>query len=113
MTYKRGDVVVVPFPNSDGKTYKPRPVLIVDADNVRRQYDDNVAVMVTSVPRTDQGSVAIPLSDVRAKPMGLLSDSWVVAYQIATFTDSQIRKSIGFCPNMADIDDALRLTFGV
>lgn len=34
MTYKRGDVVLALFPDSNLRTAKPRPVLVVLADNL-------------------------------------------------------------------------------
>jgi mRNA-degrading endonuclease toxin of MazEF toxin-antitoxin module len=35
MTDKRGDVVLALFPDSNLRTAKPRPVLVVQADNLR------------------------------------------------------------------------------
>ncbi|MFB2894590.1 type II toxin-antitoxin system PemK/MazF family toxin [Aerosakkonemataceae cyanobacterium BLCC-F50] len=34
MSYNRGDVVLVLFPNSDLRTAKRRPALVVQADNL-------------------------------------------------------------------------------
>ncbi len=34
MTCKRGDVILVRFPNSDQATYKKRPALVVQADGL-------------------------------------------------------------------------------
>lgn len=38
MTYNRGDVVLVLFPNSDLRTAKRRPALVVQADNLGTDY---------------------------------------------------------------------------
>ena len=44
----RGDVVLVWFPNSDLKTFKRRPALVVQADGLNTGLPQVVAAMITS-----------------------------------------------------------------
>jgi mRNA interferase MazF len=47
-SYKRGDVVLVPFPFTDLTAVKQRPALIISADVFNSTRDDVVVVAVTS-----------------------------------------------------------------
>jgi mRNA interferase MazF len=41
MTYKRGDVILVRFPNSDLKGFKKRPALIIQGDGLNTGLPQN------------------------------------------------------------------------
>jgi mRNA interferase MazF len=45
---KRGDVILVPFPHSDLRTAKPRPALVVQADNLQTGLPQIIVAMITS-----------------------------------------------------------------
>ncbi|MEH1949065.1 MAG: type II toxin-antitoxin system PemK/MazF family toxin [Nostoc sp.] len=47
-TFKRGDVVLVLFPNSNLTTAKTRPALIVQADNLQTGLPQVIVAMITS-----------------------------------------------------------------
>ena len=47
-SYKRGEVVLVLYPNSDLRTAKTRPALIVQADDLHTGLPQVVVVMITS-----------------------------------------------------------------
>ena len=47
-TYKRGDVILVIFPDSNLRTAKPRPALVVQADNLQTGLPQVVMAMITS-----------------------------------------------------------------
>ena len=46
--YKRGDVILVLFPNSDLRTAKTRPALIVQADNLGTGLPQIIVAMISS-----------------------------------------------------------------
>jgi mRNA interferase MazF len=46
--YKRGDIVLVLFPNSNLQRAKKRPALIVQADNLQTDLPQVIVTMVTS-----------------------------------------------------------------
>ncbi|WP_228056261.1 type II toxin-antitoxin system PemK/MazF family toxin [Microcoleus sp. LEGE 07076] len=48
MSCNRGDVVLVLFPNADLRTAKPRPVLIVQANNLGTGLGQTITAMITS-----------------------------------------------------------------
>lgn len=48
MTFKRGDVVLVLFPNANLQTAKRRPAVVVQSDNLQTGLPQNVLAMITS-----------------------------------------------------------------
>lgn len=46
--YKRGDVILVLDPNSDLQTYKKRPALLVQADDVNIELRQRIVALITS-----------------------------------------------------------------
>ncbi|MEH2282283.1 MAG: type II toxin-antitoxin system PemK/MazF family toxin [Nostoc sp.] len=113
-TFKRGDVVLVLFPNSNLTTAKTRPALIVQADNLQTGLPQVIVAMITSqMFRAGHPSrVTILLSSPEGQQSGLLADSVVMADNLATITLSAIYQIIGSLPT-ANIDQALRDTLGL
>lgn len=112
--YKRGDVVLVLFPNSDLRTAKTRPALIVQAENLETGLPQVIVAMITSkVFRANHPSrVLIRLSSDDGKQSGLLTDSVVMTDNLATILEIAIDRKIGTLP-MQEIDKALRHTLGL
>ena len=112
--YKRGDVVLVLFPHSDLRTAKPRPALVVQADNLQTGLSQTIVAMITSnLSRTNHPSrVLVTLSTPAGQQSGLLTDSVVMTDNLATATDNAVDRAIGTLP-MADIEKALRHTLGL
>ncbi|MCC5641778.1 type II toxin-antitoxin system PemK/MazF family toxin [Nostoc sp. CHAB 5824] len=110
-TFKRGDVVLVLFPNSNLTTAKTRPALIVQADNLQTGLPQVIVAMITSqMFRAGHPSrVTILVSSPEGQQSGLLADSVVMADNLATITLSAIYQVIGSLPT-ANIDQALRDT---
>jgi len=48
LTSKRGDVVLVLFPNSNLRTAKPQPALLDQADNLQTGLPQVIVAMITS-----------------------------------------------------------------
>ena len=111
---KRGDVILVLFPHSDLRTAKPRPALVVQADNLQTGLPQVVIAMITSrVFRADHPSrVTVPLSAPAGQQSGLLTDSVVMTDNLATVAETEIDRIIGKLP-MTQIDEALRHTLGL
>ena len=112
--YKRGDVVLVLFPNSNLRTAKTRPVLVVQADNLQTGLSQVIVAMVSSqMSRANHRSrVTVIQSSPEGQQSGLLSDSVVMTDNLATITDSAIYRVIGSLP-MADVDTSLRQTLNL
>ena len=114
LTLKRGDVVLVLFPNSDLKTAKPRPALIVQMDNLENGLSQVIVAMITSrLFRADHASrVLIKLDSPAGKTSGLLTDSVVMTDNLATISEIAIDRVIGKIP-MGAVDKALKHTLGL
>ena len=114
MNYRRGDVILVRFPNSDLKTYKKRPALIVQDDRVNTGLPQAVIALITSnMTRTGPTRVIFKHNAPAGRTMGLLSDSVVVTDNLATVLEREIDKAIGHCPDMPLVDQALKQTLGL
>lgn len=113
-TYKRGDVVLVLFPHSDLRTAKPRPALIVQADNLQTGLPQVIVAMITSkLSRASHPSrVLVTLSTPAGQQSGLLTDSVVMTDNLATIAEIALDRVIGILP-MSDVDRALRHTLGL
>lgn len=108
-TYKRGDVILVLFPDSNLVTAKPRPGLIVQADHLQTGLPQVIVAMITSkMFRANHPSrVTILLSTSEGQKSGLLTDSVVMTDNLATIFESAVDRVIGSLP-MAQVDVALR-----
>ncbi len=71
MKTRRGDVVLVLYPNSDLRTAKRRPALVLQRNNLASGLDQTIVAMISSNPaRAGHPSrVSIPL----ASPAGRAS----------------------------------------
>lgn len=113
--FKRGDVVLVLFPNSDLRTAKRRPALIVQENELETGLGQVVIAMISS-NRARSGHpsrVLIARDDENFGETGLLMDSIVMTDNVATVLENEIDKTIGRVSPMNSVDRALRHTFGL
>jgi mRNA interferase MazF len=114
MSYRRGDVVLVLFPNSDLVTFKKRPALVVQDNALSTGLRQTIVALITSnLARTGPTRVVVRKQDPVGRTMGLLADSVIVADNLATVLDREIDKAIGRCAAMAQVDRALKRTLGL
>jgi len=114
MSYKRGDVVIIRFPNSDLKTYKKRPALVVQADDLNTGISQKIVAMITSnTDRSGPTRIFVEKNSRLGEQMGILSDSVVVADNLATILEREIDKVIGMCTATTAVDQALRKVFAL
>jgi mRNA interferase MazF len=113
-TFRRGDVVLVLFPHSNLRTAKPRPALVIQADELQTRLPQLIVAMITSrMFRSDHRSrITVLFSSPEGRQSGLLSDSVVMTDNIATIALSEIDRAIGKLP-MARVDEAIRHTLGL
>ncbi len=109
--HKRGDVVLVLFPHSDLRTAKPRPALIVQADDLDTGLPQVIVAMITSrMFRANHPSrVVVKLNTSQGRDSGLLADSVIMTDNLATITGMAIERVIGKLP-MKEVDKALKHT---
>lgn len=112
--YKRGDVILVLFPDSNLRTAKPRPALVVQADHLQTGLPQVIVAMITSkMFRANHPSrVTVLLSTSEGQQSGLLTDSVVMTDNLATVAESAIDRVIGSLP-MLKVDAALRHTLNL
>jgi len=115
MNLPRGDFALVYFPHSDLRTVKLRPVLIVQAENLKTGLAQVIVAMVSSnMSRASHASrVTVLLDDPAAAETGLKSDSVIMTDNLATIETQLIKRRIGHMPGMEAVDDALRNTLAL
>ena len=87
--YKRGDIVVVPFPFADKSKSKKRPALIISNTRVNRT-GDYLMVQITSVQKSDGLSIKINRDDFSSNE--LLLKSYVRLHKIFLLNETLILK---------------------
>jgi mRNA interferase MazF len=115
MPNRRGDVVLVLFPESNLRTAKRRPALVVQADSLQTGLPQTIVAMITSNPaRAGHPSrVAVSQSSPEGRQMGLRADSIIMTDNLATVLENEIDRPIGHCDDLNAVDAALRHTFGL
>jgi mRNA interferase MazF len=113
-TCKRGDVVLGLFPDSNLRTAKSRPALVVQADNLQTGLAQVIVAMITSrMFRANHPSrVTVLRASSDGEQSGLLTDSVVMTDNLATIAESEIDRVIGSIP-MSKVDVALRHTLNL
>lgn len=114
MKTKRGDVVRVLFPNSDLRTTKRRPALVIQSDQLKTGLSQTVVAMITSnlVNAQNPSRVLVMKSSPEGQQSGLRLDSVVMTDNLATILETEIDSVLGALPQqtMAKVSDALRHT---
>ena len=115
MPYKRGDVVLVLFPDSNLRTAKRRPALVVQADNLGTGLPQTIIAMITSnMTRAGHPSrVTLLLKSAEGKEAGILMDSVVMTDNLATVRESEIDRRLGTLSDLGEVDQALRHTLAL
>lgn len=115
MPYKRGDVVLVLFPDSNLRTAKRRPALVVQANNLGTGLPQTIIAMITSnMARAGHPSrVTLLLNSPEGKQSGILMDSVLMIDNLATVRQSEIDRRLGTLSDMTHIDGALRHTLSL
>jgi mRNA interferase MazF len=115
MPFSRGDVVLVLYPDSNLRTAKRRPAIVVQADHLQTGLPQVVLAMITSnLARAGHSSrVSIAQSSAEGRQMGLRTDSVVMTDNLATVLEGEIDRAIGRMPSTSALDDSLRRTLGL
>ena len=113
-TYKRGDVLLVRFPNVDWTSFKLRPALIVQSDELKTEFRQRAAVSITSnLSRIGPSRIRINKDSSKARSMGLVLDSVVMTDRLVTIPEALFHKKIGRLEEMEPVDQALKLVLGL
>jgi mRNA interferase MazF len=115
MKANRGDVVLVLFPDSNLRTAKRRPALVVQADGLQTGLNQSIVAMISSnMARAGQASrITVSLPTPQGQRSGLKTDSVIMTDNLATILDHEIDRIIGTWSDMHDVDSALRVTLAL
>lgn len=118
MPYKKGDVVLVPFPFSDIETHKKRPAVVIQCDSLNRRLDTVIiaqATSNTSRAEKERSQVFVDTSTPDGRRTGLLTDSAIKCETVATLSKNKILKTLGRLngPLRSKLDDSIRSTFDI
>jgi mRNA interferase MazF len=115
MPFNRGDVVLVLYPDSNLRTAKRRPALVVQADGLQSGLPQLLLAMISSNPARVGRPYRIAMAQASAegRQMGLRTDSIVMADNLATVREIEIDRCIGRLMDMSSVDAALRYALGI
>jgi mRNA interferase MazF len=112
---RRGDVVLVLFPNSDLRTAKRRPALVLQRNRLQSGLPQTIVVMISSnlARRGHPSRVFVSVASAEGGAGGLRLDSVIMTDNLATILDNEFDSLLGQLPNMASIDLALKHTLAL
>jgi mRNA interferase MazF len=109
---KRGDVVILDHPYSDGSGSKVRPALIVQNDRDNHRLTNTVVVLITrNISRiAEPTQMLIDVTTAEGRQSGLNQSSAVNCTNLFTVSQAKVRRVIGSLPTslMAKIDACLK-----
>lgn len=112
MPFNRGDVVLVLYPDSNLRTAKRRPALVVQRDDLQTGLPQLVLAMISSnmARAGHQSRLSVLQSSSEARQMGLRTDSVVMTDNLATVLEVEIDRTLGHMPDLTALNEALRFT---
>lgn len=115
MPYKRGEVVLVLFPDSNLRTAKRRQALVIQADNLDTGLAQTIIAMITSnMSRVNHPSrVRLLLNSSEGRQAGILMDSVVMTDNLATVRGNEIYRVLGNPIDLTKVDAALPHTLSL
>ena len=99
--YKRGDVVLVPFPFTDLTTIKQRPALILSSKKFNAMQEDVIVIAITSNMTKRSGKHEYRITGIERTEAGLPKDAVVRCGKIVTIDQRLIRRTLGVLPDTA------------
>jgi mRNA interferase MazF len=115
MPFSRGDVVLVLYPDSNLRTAKRRPALVIQADNLQTGLPQIIIAMISSnMTRAGHPSrMTVLRSSSEGQQMALRTDSVISTDNLATVLETEIDRRLGKMPDTTQVDSALRHTLGL
>jgi mRNA interferase MazF len=109
---RRGEVVLVLFPNSDLRTAKRRPTLVVQQSDLNSGLAQTIVAMISSnlARRGHPSRIFVDVNSAVGKTAGLRLDSVIMTDNLATVLDPEIDSMLGRFSDMKAVDAALKHT---
>jgi mRNA interferase MazF len=108
--YKRGEVVLVPFPFSDLSSVKTRPAVVVSVEDLQRDTGNLIVAMITWVEHKTRFDCEI--HDWQSAK--LVSPSWVRA-KLATIEQGLVRYQPGSLTHtdLSEVETKIRIALAL
>ena len=115
MKTRRGDVILVLFPNSDLRTAKRRPALVIQRDDLNNGLPQIIVAMISSnlARRGHPSRIFVSRNSAEGKAAGLRLDSVIMADNLATVFETEMYSILGHLPNLKTVDAALKHTLAL
>jgi mRNA interferase MazF len=112
---RRGEVVLVLFPNSDLRTAKRRPALVIQRNNLDGGLEQTIVAMISSnlARRGHPSRIFVGVNSSDGKTAGLRLDSVIMTDNLTTVLDDEIDSVLGNFPQMKAVDAALKHTLAL
>lgn len=95
MTYKKQDIVLVPFPFNDKLGFKKRPAVIISKENHHKEYRKYLCLAITSQDKRSN-TVRYEHKLYKTTSVGLLyKDQWVLPNKVFSIENRIILKKLG------------------
>jgi mRNA interferase MazF len=107
--------VLLLFPDSNLRTAKRRPALIVQADNLNTGLNQTIVAMISSnMARANHPSrIELFFDTTEGREAGILMDSVVMADNLATVREMEIDRRLGILSDMKEVETSLRHTLAL
>ena len=104
--FRKGDVVLIPFPFTDLSTAKKRPALIVSSNWYNLKRNDVIVMAISSQIPSSISKDEYLLSTKDQETAGIPKQSIIKLGKVVTINQNLIRKSLGKLPEHT-IEDVL------
>jgi mRNA interferase MazF len=115
MKTRRGDMILVLFPNSDLCTAKRRPALVIQRDDLNNGLPQIIVAMISSnlAWRGHPSRIFVSRNSAEGKAAGLRLDSVIMADNLVTILETETDSILGHLPDMKSVDTALKHTLAL
>ena len=115
MRSRRGDVVLVLFPNSDLRTAKRRPGLVIQRDELANELPQVIVAMISSnlARRGHASRIFVSRDSAEVKAAGLRLDSVIMTDNLATILETEMDSVLGHLPGLKPVNAALKHTLAL
>ncbi len=118
MPYRRGDIVLVPWPFSeDPTTTKKRPAVIVQNDRNNTRLSTVIIAQITSTTTTlhEPTQLLLPFNSPVGRAAGILMESVIKCENLATVHQRRVLRRIGTIEGrtLRELDTCLRVSLAL
>lgn len=108
-------MVLVLFPNSNLRTAKRRPALVLQRNELSNGLAQTIVAMISSnlARRGHASRVFVGRDSTEGKAAGLRLDSVIMTANLATILESEMDSVLGRLPQMNAVDAALKHTLAL